>query len=197
MNVIYNIQCKHNSKVPFIFTQNYRLKFNFFNILWFLQYKRESIENKEKKFIVKKTYFVCNYAHIILQDTSKEKVKEHCVNFIPTLFLNLMKLRNLKISCLSSFFNLTKLCYWSSENSVSQTSVSRCILLPCLQVLFLLRETPGFCVSAQCGEVSSGTTWALRVPMSLLHIIFLGALLARYIARWCHWAETRHAPVAI
>ncbi|XP_012059046.1 PREDICTED: LOW QUALITY PROTEIN: uncharacterized protein LOC105622233 [Atta cephalotes] len=36
---------------------------------------------------------------------------------------------------------------------------------------------------AQCGDVSSGTTWALRVPMSLLYIVFLGALLARYIAR--------------
>ncbi|KAL6257622.1 hypothetical protein P5V15_011200 [Pogonomyrmex californicus] len=35
---------------------------------------------------------------------------------------------------------------------------------------------------AQCGDVSSGTMWVLRMPISLLHILF-GTLLARYIAR--------------
>ncbi|XP_070510374.1 uncharacterized protein [Cardiocondyla obscurior] len=38
---------------------------------------------------------------------------------------------------------------------------------------------------AQCGDVSSGTTWALRMSLgcSLLHIVLSGALLARYVVR--------------
>ncbi|XP_011338027.2 uncharacterized protein LOC105279739 [Ooceraea biroi] len=36
---------------------------------------------------------------------------------------------------------------------------------------------------AQCGDISSAATWALRVPASLLNIVFFGALFARYIAR--------------
>ncbi|XP_070154200.1 uncharacterized protein [Polyergus mexicanus] len=36
---------------------------------------------------------------------------------------------------------------------------------------------------AQCGDISSATTWALRMPASLLYIVLFGAFLARYIAR--------------
>jgi hypothetical protein len=38
-------------------------------------------------------------------------------------------------------------------------------------------------VSAQCGDISSATAWALHVPASLFYIVFFGALLAKYIAR--------------
>ncbi|XP_020284906.1 uncharacterized protein LOC109855264 [Pseudomyrmex gracilis] len=36
---------------------------------------------------------------------------------------------------------------------------------------------------AQCGDLSSAATWALRVPASLLYTVFFGAFLARYIVR--------------
>ncbi|KAL6433350.1 hypothetical protein ACFW04_006486 [Cataglyphis niger] len=36
---------------------------------------------------------------------------------------------------------------------------------------------------AQCGDISSATTWALRIPASLLYTVLFGAFLARYIAR--------------